>query len=308
MRCRLRGLVLSVWGMLMRVEIPLKTGQKQTAHRYWTEQEIAQLRAFYVDAGCQKLIGLDQLASAFGRDKANVCRKARALGLTNGERKFFPDGAPSKRKTASANELKALQQNNARARIAANGHPRGMAGKKHSAESKLLMSVSTKAEWDGLTDERRDEISMSRISGRFEKYGTLAAASGGRGSWKAGWREVGGQRCFFRSRWEANYARYLEWLRTLGQIAKWEHEPHTFWFEGIKRGCVSYLPDFRVTNPGDTVEWHEVKGWMDDRSKTKLARMAKYHPKEKLVVVQQKLYREIELKVSSLIDGWESGK
>ena len=39
----------------------------------------------------------------------------------------------------------------------------------------------------------------------------------------------------------------LEWLKKNKQIKKWEHEPETFWFEGIMRGCRSYLPDFRVT-------------------------------------------------------------
>lgn len=127
-----------------------------------------------------------------------------------------------------------------------------------------------------------------------------------RGSWKAAWRTHGGQRCFFRSRWEANYAAYLEWLRSIGQIQSWEHEPHTFWFEGIRRGVVSYLPDFRVTNPNGSIEWHEVKGWMDARSKTTIARMAKYHPSEKLVVVAGKQYNEIKRKVSSIVPGWET--
>lgn len=127
-----------------------------------------------------------------------------------------------------------------------------------------------------------------------------------RGSWKASWREVGNQRCFFRSRWEANYARYLEWLCSIGQIAKWEHEPQTFWFDGIKRGVVSYLPDFRVTENGGAVQWHEVKGWMDARSKTTIARMGRYHPKEVLIVIREKQYKEIGRKVSSLIPGWES--
>lgn len=126
-----------------------------------------------------------------------------------------------------------------------------------------------------------------------------------RGSWKAAWRTIGGKRAFFRSRWEANYARYLEWLKSLGKIKEWEHEPETFWFDKIKRGSVSYLPDFRVTNPDDSVEYHEVKGWMDSRSKTKIRRMAKYHPGVKLIVIQQKEYRAIEQAVGLVIAGWE---
>lgn len=122
---------------------------------------------------------------------------------------------------------------------------------------------------------------------------------------KAGWREIGGQRCYFRSRWEANYARYLEWLIVQGHVVKWEHEPKTFWFENIKRGVRSYLPDFRVELPGGYVEYHEVKGWMDGKSKTKLKRMAKYYPDVTLVLIDAPRYRAIAKKMRYIIPGWE---
>ena len=85
--------------------------------------------------------------------------------------------------------------------------------------------------------------------------------------WKSGWRTIGGQRGYYRSRWEANYARYLEWLRVRGDIKYWSHEKDTFWFEKIKRGVRSYLPDFRVTEINGDVVYHEVKGWMDRRTR-----------------------------------------
>ena len=125
------------------------------------------------------------------------------------------------------------------------------------------------------------------------------------GKWKAGWRTVGGQKVYFRSRWEANYARYLEWLKTIGNIKSWEHEPETFWFDKLKRGCVSYLPDFRVTNPNGSIEYHEVKGWMDARSKTKIKRMAKYFPEIKLIVIHDKAYKKLASQISASIVGWE---
>jgi predicted nuclease of restriction endonuclease-like RecB superfamily len=124
-------------------------------------------------------------------------------------------------------------------------------------------------------------------------------------SWKAGWREIGGQRIYCRSRWEANYARYLEWLRARGEIKKWEHEPITFWFDAIKRGTRSYLPDFRVTENGGAVIFHEVKGWMDAASKTKIKRMAKYHPSVKLIVIDSKCYKAIAKQIGRTIPGWE---
>jgi hypothetical protein len=110
---------------------------------------------------------------------------------------------------------------------------------------------------------------------------------------------------FFRSAWEANYARFLVWQQAQGLIRKWEHEPETFWFEKIKRGVRSYLPDFRVTAIDGSVYYVEIKGWMDAKSRTKLARMARYHPSVDLRIVDAKAYREIERKLSPAIPHWE---
>src|ERR1700751_1727687 len=65
------------------------------------------------------------------------------------------------------------------------------------------------------------------------------------------------------------------------KILDWEHEPKTFWFEGIKRGCVSYKPDFRVIELNGSSIWYEVKGYYDTKSITKHKRFAKYFPEEK---------------------------
>lgn len=124
-------------------------------------------------------------------------------------------------------------------------------------------------------------------------------------TWNAGWREIGGIRKYYRSRWEANYARLLQFQLERGEIAKWEHEPETFWFDAIKRGTRSYLPDFRVTGLDGSVTYHEVKGWMDPRSRTKLKRMKKYHPHIKLVVVDSKVYKSLTKNANVIIPGWE---
>lgn len=123
--------------------------------------------------------------------------------------------------------------------------------------------------------------------------------------WKGGWREIGGYKKYYRSRWEANYARWLEREKQEGRIHSWAHEPTTFWFEGIKRGVNNYLPDFQVVNNDLTEEYHEVKGWMDAKSATKLKRMAKYHPNVKLVLVDTKVYKKLEKECCTTVDGWE---
>lgn len=124
-------------------------------------------------------------------------------------------------------------------------------------------------------------------------------------TWKSGWREIGGIKKFYRSKWEANYAYYLQSLLESGEITEWKHEPDTFWFDGIKRGCVSYLPDFRVTRPDGSIYYVEVKGWMDARSVTKLKRMKKYHPNVELLLVDSKAYKAMDRKIGPTISGWE---
>lgn len=67
---------------------------------------------------------------------------------------------------------------------------------------------------------------------------------------------------------------------------------------------MSYLPDFRVTTNDNSKEYHEVKGWMDAKSRVKIKRMAKYHPEIKMVIVDQDRYKQIASTVSLLIPGW----
>jgi len=122
----------------------------------------------------------------------------------------------------------------------------------------------------------------------------------------AGWRVVGDKRKYFRSIWEANFARYLELLKVHGHIIDWEHESETFWFDGIKRGVRSYLPDFKVTQHGPT-KYYEVKGYMDSKSLTKIKRMAKYHPSVQLIVIDSKWFAKMNKKLSPIILDWERG-
>ena len=74
-----------------------------------------------------------------------------------------------------------------------------------------------------------------------------------------------------RSNWEANTLRILE-----VHGIKWLFEPKTFHYP-IQRGVKSYMPDIFLV---EGEEWIEVKGWLDNRSKTKLKRFKKYYPEE----------------------------
>lgn len=110
---------------------------------------------------------------------------------------------------------------------------------------------------------------------------------------------------FVRSSWEANYARYLNWLINQKQILSWEYEPDTFEFKAIKKGTRFYMPDFKITNLDGSIEYHEVKGYMDAKSATKLKRMAKYYPEIKIVLIDKLVYGKLKDQLKRIIPNWE---
>jgi hypothetical protein len=264
------------------------------------------LRALYERAGEDGVLGLDALVIKWGRSRSNLCRAASKLGLTN-QRRRRVEQLKDRRKYGDLAAFRKVASEVSKERIAKNGHPRGMLGKRHTEEVRAKLSKSSKGWWASLSVEQKDAQVTSNLKAALAKNGKIGPISGGNregATWKAGWRDIGSRRIYFRSRWEANYARYLEWLKAKGDILEWEYEPETFWFEAIKRGVRSYKPDFRVHELSGAKPLHEVKGWMDARSKTTLKRMAKYHPQETIILIRDKEYRAIS-RFSAMIGGWE---
>lgn len=107
---------------------------------------------------------------------------------------------------------------------------------------------------------------------------------------------------FFRSKWEANYARYLNFLIKAGEIEKWDYEQEEFKFP-VTRGNMYYKCDFRVFY-SDRTEYHEVKGYMDNDSRVKLKRMAKYYPEIKIKVIGAQWFRDNN-RLKKLLPSWE---
>lgn len=287
----------------------------------WTEEQKAFLAENYPKKGkawCVQAMGLAEYqvrykASAMGLVSRGISdawkeKQAAHSAMLTGRKR--PEQADVMRKAIHEKGLH-IQPEETRIKtgdavrewIKNNGHPRGMAGKKHSEAARSAMSDSGRKRSER---EGPDGIASRTLKGMKTRAanGTLAPPRFGT-TWKAAWREIGGKRCFFRSAWEANYARYLQFLKENKSISEWDHEPDTFWFDAIKRGARSYLPDFRVTENCGRVVYHEVKGWMDDRSKTKIRRMAKYHPSVELLVIDAKSYKAIAAKASRLVGGWE---
>jgi hypothetical protein len=161
---------------------------------------------------------------------------------------------------------------------------------------KQNMSIRIKKEWENPNSvfnskeykQKQSDNTLKMIHDRIKNKGSIYSRA------NASWYAIKKKKYYFRSGWEVVYARYLEWLKNNKKIKKWEYESDIFWFEKIKRGVRSYTPDFKVFNNDKTIEYHEIKGYMDDKSKTKIKRMAKYYPKVVLIVIDKKEYKPIK--------------
>ena len=135
------------------------------------------------------------------------------------------------------------------------------------------------------------------------KFTTGGKPIGQRSVWK-GWLEIDGKRMYLKSNWERRFCLYLSFMKKHGHIVDYEYEPETFWFSGIKRGVVSYKPDFFCLFPSGGKEFFEVKGYETSQDRTKYKRMAKYHPDVKLRVIGKEWFKENGGKLKNIISGW----
>lgn len=257
--------------------------------RVFTDEERARTIAYYTETSAENF-SLAVLSNELGRTRQFICRKAKELGLTNASR---PNSAEHRSKSKTD--------------WTKHQHPRGATGLKHTDDAKARMAAASRLAWVtaktfgvGLMSEdhqQRRSDAMSAMRASQPAQNTYSRAKGGRRP------DIGDM--YFRSAWEANYARYLKWLQARGDIDRWEYEPETFWFLSIKRGVRSYKPDFRVWEKGGSY-LVEIKGWMDPKSKTKLKRMKKYYPHERVDVVGPKQYADLKAKLSRIIPSWEA--
>lgn len=98
---------------------------------------------------------------------------------------------------------------------------------------------------------------------------------------------------FFRSAWEANYARILN----LQNIA-WEYEPNTFQLTETE----TYTPDFKLSSH----EYVEIKGWWTDTSKRKIALFQAKYPENSLQIISRPEYIELSKQFQPLLgSNWE---
>ena len=173
--------------------------------------------------------GREWSAKQLGRSSASIRSKAARLGLRQDrDSAFFKDwqarAAQSKVGKKRPEQALVMLKNHAdgklkktaaqraaiskrmKAWIAKNGHVKGATGMKHTEEAKKNIGKASIESHKNRTPEQEAERVMKQLKTR-EKNGTLYPPRNG--SWKQGWREIGGIRKYYRSRWEANYARYL---------------------------------------------------------------------------------------------------
>lgn len=279
---------------------------KITHNTHFTKEELDFIKRNYDE------MNIKELAEKLGRGKnwQNVCRAAKKLGLTGNKKTVRHPDRPEpivrtnkyktdeERREANSIRMKEWHKNHE--------HPKGMKGKTHNKEYKEWRSRYMKDQWEDQnsvfnSDKMRDKksIAASKAMKKRMKEKPSSIYTKGRGGKR---KDLG---IYVRSSWEANFARYLNFLVKNGSIHKWDYEPDTFWFENIKRGTRSYTPDFKIwEKEHSTPFYYEVKGYMDSKSKTKLKRMAKYHPDVEIKLIQEKEYKEIS-KFKEIIPNWE---
>lgn len=259
----------------------------------WKRQAI---RDYYIEHAMDARgeFGLREFAESIGLAHTHVATIARTEGLADPAR---PVGQ----------ELRKQGAIRVKGWIAKNGHPRGALGMQHSPESKRLIGEASRAWWQNVTPEQLEMRRIKNLQTRQEN-GTLwnvNAGGGGYANVKRGHRDDLG--FFVRSAWEANWTRYLMFLieNRHDPLEHFEYEPDTFWFDPIRWGVVSYTPDFKLYERDKELYYQEVKGRMDQKSRTKLKRMAKYHPEMRVDLIDEKAYREVERKLGAAIPNWE---
>lgn len=269
----------------------------------WSDDEVAVLHAWYAEHEGAPL-DIDGLVKVLGRSHAAISVKASRLGLTDPRR---TTGRKDRRKFKG--DAKAVRQHLSKSmkkHIRENGHPRGMKGKRQTLEARRRISETQKnqvalgmhhSQHVEMSQAQRDDLSKRMVE-RLKNGGNIYSRV------RSGRRADLGD-MFFRSAWEANYARYLRFLKERGEIQEWEFEPDTFWFEKIRRGTRSYTPDFKITDKHGRTYYVEVKGWMDAKSKTKLKRMKKYHPHVEIRVFGRKEYAALKNQLGAALPGWE---
>ena len=105
---------------------------------------------------------------------------------------------------------------------------------------------------------------------------------------------------FFRSRWEANVARILNFLSI-----EWIYEPRYFCLRDDRSEKVrsAYVPDFYLPK---TNEYVEVKGYSSPEFLRKFGLFKEQYPNARIVLIDHDRYIELESRYKQSLVEWES--
>lgn len=272
-----------------------KAGYEPTYIKYYTDAERGIIREAYTNA-VDAAFDLKTLATRLNRPAFSVCREARKMGLTDMKR---PSTESVREKIIERAKLLWLEH----------PHPRGFLGGRHSDVMRQEMSIRVREEWEiakatgtkWMSEENLQKYSDLMSERAAQRSASSSPYSRGKRGKRADLNDV-----YFRSSWEANYARYLNLMMREDLVEWWGYETKRFSFPTIKRGTRTYAPDFEVKYRDTYYSvFVEVKGWMDEASKRRLSFMAQYHPEITLNVVGAKEYKELKLRWSRFIEHWE---
>ena len=122
---------------------------------------------------------------------------------------------------------------------------------------------------------------------------------------ESGWRFIKDDDIpiWFQTKWAANYARYLEWLRNAGYFKEWRYQPKNFPIKGIRGG---YTPDFRILRNDEAHFWIETKNIHEDLDLyEKTVYFEMNYPDETLVMADINWFEENGEMLKRHLSDWE---
>lgn len=106
---------------------------------------------------------------------------------------------------------------------------------------------------------------------------------------------IGGKDYEYRSMFERDWAKYLQFLKEHKEIYDWEYEPQPpfdFFKFGYRNKPYSYLPDFKIWDTKKSFHYEETKGHLTTKDLSKYTRLARHYPDIIIDIVMQRIPRK----------------
>lgn len=162
--------------------------------------------------------------------------------------------------------------------------PRPAGGRKGQAlKPETIEKIRAKATGRKFSEEWRKNISEARKGPKNPNFGKKARHV------KRCWNQHPDGRWFsMRSSWEVCYADYL----TKNNL-QWDYEPETF----LLRDGAAYTPDFYLP---ESTEYIEVKGWMTNQHKEKIAAFREQYPEKKITIADKPYLQSLGINLKQI--------